>query len=80
LPYNKAELTVSSSPRISTPPPPSIAIFFFQVSPYNFAIMVNPSARYNFFRPELRDAAYANGDVYSKEKVEEAQAQWNIST
>jgi len=42
--------------------------------------MVNPSARYDFFRPELRDDAYVNGDVYSKEKVDKAQAQWNIST
>ncbi|KAF4625606.1 hypothetical protein G7Y89_g12558 [Cudoniella acicularis] len=33
---------------------------------------------YSFFRPELRDASYATGDVYTPDKVLEAQKEWDI--
>jgi hypothetical protein len=35
---------------------------------------------YKFFRPELRDASYAVGDVYSSEEVQKAQMEWEIAT
>jgi hypothetical protein len=38
------------------------------------------AAVYNFFRPELRDASYATGDVYSPDEVQKAQAEWDILT
>jgi hypothetical protein len=58
----------------------SIAIVSFQGSPNKFFIMAKSSARYNFFRPELRDVSYEIGDVYSEEEVKKAQAQWEIIT
>jgi hypothetical protein len=36
------------------------------------------AAVYKFFRPELRDASYATGDVYSPLKVKQAQEEWDI--
>jgi hypothetical protein len=36
------------------------------------------AAVYKFFRPELRDASYATGDVYSPLEVQKAQEEWDI--
>ncbi|EKD20377.1 hypothetical protein MBM_01059 [Drepanopeziza brunnea f. sp. 'multigermtubi' MB_m1] len=40
--------------------------------------MVAKKQIYEFFRPELRDASYEIGDVYSPDKVRQLQKEWEI--
>ncbi|PBP25360.1 hypothetical protein BUE80_DR003778 [Diplocarpon rosae] len=40
--------------------------------------MTGNNSLYTFFRPELRDASYKIGDVYSPDEVKRAQRDWDI--
>jgi hypothetical protein len=33
---------------------------------------------YTFFNKELRDASYAGGNIYEKDRIAESQAEWAI--